>query len=223
MKPRLMLCLLLAVALVSCIGTRTQSWQSQQFDALQADWRYYRWVDPPLPVAGDYQDHIQRIDQAVRAQLDAMLEQRGYQCDSQLAQFEVDYRIGDESVVGLPGPLSPTDEPERIFAGPNAEYEVSSRFYTHRTLAYHEVSHLKLSLFDIASKRIVWQRSASKLVDDPGASADKVSADIAAATNKLFNSFATASGSWEVANLKQQPPNAKLCGKSSQTLPDPAP
>ena len=183
---------MLAAALVSCIGTRTRSWQSEQFPALQPDWRYYRWVDPALPVEGDYQDHIQRIDQAVRAQIDAMLDKRGYQCDPQRAQFEVDYRIGDESVVGLPGPLSPTDEPERIFAGPNAEYEVSTRFYTHRTLAYHEVSHLKLSLFDIATKLIVWQRSASKLVDDPGASADKVSADIAAATKKLFKVFPAA-------------------------------
>lgn len=194
MNPRLILCLLLAAVLVSCIGTRTQSWQSEQFSALQSDWRYYRWVDPPLPVDGDYQDHVQRIDQAVRAQIDAMLGMRGYQHQAQRAQFEVDYRIGDESVVGLPGPLSPTDEPERILAGPNAEYEVSTRFYTHRTLAYHEVSHLKLSLFDIATRRIVWQRSASKLVDDPGASAEKVSADIAAATKKLFKGFPAANG-----------------------------
>ena len=188
-NPRLVICLLMAAALVACIGTRLQSWQSDQFAELQSGWHYYRWADPPLPAAGQYQDHILSVDRAVREQLKLMLSDRGYREHQQQAQFEVDYRVGDEPHVGLPGPLSPTDEPERIFAGPNAEYEVSSRFYTHRTLAYHEVGHLRLSLYDIQTKRVVWEGSASKLVDDPDASAAKVADGIARTTRKIFRDF----------------------------------
>jgi hypothetical protein len=193
MSSRLVIYLPMTAVLVACIGTSMKSWQADQFVELQPGWYYYRWADPPLPATGQYQDHILSVDRAVREQLNLMLSARGYQQHQQRAQFEVDYRVGDESVVGLPGPLSPTDEPERIFAGPNAEYEVSSRFYTHRTLAYHQVSHLRLSLYDIQTKRIVWESSASKLVDDPGASAAKVSDGIAKTTRKIFKDFPPAS------------------------------
>jgi hypothetical protein len=192
MSWRHALWLLSALLLLGCIGTRIQSWQADEFARVQPRWHYYRWADPPLAAPGNYQETMLSIDRAVRGQLDTLLAERGYVQHAQRAQFEVDYRLGDESVVGLPGPLSPTDEPERILAGPNAQYQVSSRFYTHRTLDYHEVSHLRLTVYDIQSRRIVWQRSASKLVDNPSASAASVGDRAGKTTRKLLKGFPAA-------------------------------
>ncbi len=182
---------LMVLVLSGCVSTRTQTWQADEFEQRHQHWRYYRWSSSPLP-EGQAGEAMVAIDRAVRAQLDATLTERGYQRDSTLAQFAVDYRIGGDSAVGLPGPLSPTDEAERILAGPNAEYEVSSRFYTHRTLGYQEFGHLKLSVYDIGSKRIVWQSSASKLVDDPGASPARLATEMSESTRKLLQQFPAA-------------------------------
>ena len=182
---------LMVLVLSGCLSTRTQTWQAEEFEQRQQGWHYYRWSSPPLP-EGRAGAAMVAIDRAVRAQGDATLAARGYRNDPSLAQFAVDYRIGGDSVVGLPGPLSPTDEAERILAGPNAEYEVSSRFYTHRTLGYQEFGHLRLTVYDIGSKRIVWQSSASKLVDDPGASPARLAAQISDSTSKLLRQFPSA-------------------------------
>lgn len=180
------------ILLVSgCLSTRTQTWQADDFERLQQGWRYYRWASPPLP-DGEAGRSMVAIDRALRAQLDATLAAHGYRMDPGLAHFAVDYRIGGESAVGLPGLLSPTDEAERIMAGPNAEYEVSSRFYTHRTLGYQEFGHLKLSVYDIGSKRIVWESRASKLVDDPGDSPARLAAEVSDSTRKLLRRFPAA-------------------------------
>ena len=183
---------LLTVALAGCLSTRTQTWHADEFEQRQSEWRHYRWSSAPL-AAGQAGARMLAVDQAVRAEVDAKLAARGYHRDPSQAQFAVDYRIGGDSQVGLTGPLSPTDEAERIFAGPNAEYEVSSKFYTHRTLGYQEFGHLRLSVYDIASKRIVWQGSASKLVDDPGASPQRLAAEISNSTGKLLQSFPSVS------------------------------
>lgn len=178
----------LVLLVAGCLSTRTETWQANQFEQLQASWRYYRWSSPPLPDRGD-DDAMPIIDRALRAQLDSTLAARGYLKDPGLAQFAVDYRVGGDAVVGLPGVLSPTDVAERIFAGPNAEYEVSSQFYTHRTLGYHEFGHLKLSFYDIGSKRIVWESRASRLIDYPNADPARVAAGVTAATKKLLQDF----------------------------------
>lgn len=184
-------CGLMVLLVAACLSTRTQTWQADQFEQLHPGWLYYRWASAPLQ-GPDADDAMPVIDRALRAQLDSTLADLGYRQEPELAQFAVDYRIGGESVVGLPGPLSPTDEAERIFAGPNAEYQVSSQFYTHRTLDYHEFSHLKLSVYDIGSKRIVWESSSSKLVDYPNANPARLAADVAAATRKLLQGFPAA-------------------------------
>lgn len=189
MKARPVIALCTALILVGCIGTRLQFWQSEAFTEQQGVWRYYRWEDQPLVADASSRDNIAIVDSAVRNELGLLLGQKNYLEDAARAQFEVDYRVGDESAVGQQGLLSPTDHYERIKAGPNAEYEVSSRFYTHRTLGYHEVSHLKLTFYDIESRRIVWQGSASKLVDDPTASESKVQTAAVDAIRKMMRKF----------------------------------
>jgi hypothetical protein len=132
------------------------------------------------------------VDHALREQVDSALVARGYVQRQDMAQFELDYRIGDTASAGQAGPswpLSPREEYQRIMAGPNAEYEVSSRFYTHQTLGYHEVHSIKLTVYDIASSRIVWESTASKLVDDPGASPEKVGQIVAKSTRKIIRNF----------------------------------
>lgn len=188
MKSLFAVCLLLVSVLSGCIGTKTDTWHGESFTELQPGWRYYRWASAPLE-AGARQDNMLLVDSLVRQQIDNSLTALGYKYDEELAQFEVDYRVGDESVLGGVGPLSPTDEADRIMAGPNAEYQVSSNFYTHRTLDFHQISHLKLSFYDIGSKRIEWQTSASKLVDNPNASAADVSAAVTKTARKMMRSF----------------------------------
>lgn len=195
MKTRPFLAVSAALLVAACLGTKTRTWQGEEFAALQPGWLYYRWEGPPLTAEGKYQDNLMTIDHALRQEVDAALAKGGYQRDGQRAQFELDYRIGDESSVGQAGqsyPMSPREEFERTLAGPNAEYEVSSRFYTHHTLGYHQVSHLKLTVYDIGSSRIVWESSASKLVDDPTASAEKVGERIGSTARKLIGGFPAA-------------------------------
>jgi hypothetical protein len=171
---------LLATALgAACVGIKVRPEQAAQFAASQQAWRSYRWQEPPL-------------DAAVRAHAERVLNARGYRQDPLAAQFEVDYRVGGETEVGLPGPASPNDFNEQLLAGPNAEYEVSSRFYTHRTLGYHEITHLRLTFFDVATQRIVWAATASRLVDNPQASTAKVGQIIGQAVDKMLADFPVA-------------------------------
>ena len=191
---------MLVLILTGCLGIKVRSWQADEFSRVQEAWRYYRWEDPALvqPRSGDSevlrtQSDMVAFDSALREHVDRRLRALGYQLSEHRAKFEVDYRVGNEALVGLPGPdPSARDAAERIFAGPNAEYEVSSKFYTHPTLGYHEISHLKLSLYDIGSKRIVWESSASRLVDNPNADAAQIRSKVDQAVSRLLADFPSA-------------------------------
>lgn len=194
MLHRLIPVLCTTLLLGGCLGIKTSQWQATGFAAAQPGWQYYRWDDPPL--SGDeHGDGMVVVDSALRQQVDQSLAALGYREDPQRAQFELDYRVGDTAEAGQTGPsypMGPREEFERVMAGPNAEYEVSSRFYTHQTLGYHQVSHLKLTIYDIASSRILWEASSSKLVDDPNASAQRVASQVAKATRKMLKPFPAA-------------------------------
>lgn len=172
-----------------CASTRVDTWQSDDFTRAQQSWRFYTWGAPALVDGETYSAEIRLLDSTIRDHAERRLASLGYIEDASRAQFELDYRIGEDSFVSLPGPLSSRDAQERAFAGPNAEYEVSSEFYTHRTLAYHEVSRLKLTFYDVSSRRIVWQATASKLVDNPQASDDKVRQMVGHGTDKILKQF----------------------------------
>ena len=180
--------------LAGCASTRVDTWQSADFEHARQAWQFYAWGAPALVDAATYSAEIRLFDSAIRDHADRKLASLGYIEDSSRAQFELDYRIGADTVVSLPGPLSPRDIPERMAAGPNAEYEVSSAFYTHRVLAYHEVSRLKLTFYDVPSRRIVWQATASKLVDNPQASDARVRQIIGDATDKFLQKLPQAAG-----------------------------
>ena len=184
---------LLATALgAACVGIKVRPEQAAQFAASQQAWRSYRWQEPPLDAATASSANLAAVDAAVRAHAERVLNALGYRQDPLAAQFEVDYRVGGETEVGLPGPASPNDFNEQLLAGPNAEYEVSSRFYTHRTLGYHEITHLRLTFFDVATQRIVWAATASRLVDNPQASTAKVGQIIGQAVDKMLADFPVA-------------------------------
>ena len=188
---------LLGLALASCVGTKIRSWQADEFAVVQGEWKYFRWEEAALTRVDGAQDTLAvadamvEFDSALRRHVNERLRALGYRARAAGADFEVAYRVGNEEVVGLPGPASTSarDAAERIFAGPNAEYEVSSKFYTHHTLGYHEVSHLKLSLYDASRKRIVWESTASRLVEDPNASSAKVARDVERAVRGMLADF----------------------------------
>jgi hypothetical protein len=187
---------LMGLALTSCVATKIRSWRADEFAMVQESWRYYRWDDPALQRLGTEQqletaDAMVEFDAALRRHVNDRLRALGYRVRATDAQFVVAYRVGSEEVVGLPGPAdtSARDAAERIFAGPNAEYEVSSKFYTHHTLGYHEISHLKLSFYDTRQKRIVWEGTASRLVEDPNASPAKIDREVGQAVNGLLADF----------------------------------
>ena len=189
---------LLCFSLVSCVGTKIRDWQADEFADTQGEWTFYRWEAPALARTDQgKQDQLAtanamvEFDSALRRHVNARLRALGYKVSATEADFEVAYRVGNEEVVGLPGPasLSARDAAEKIFAGPNAEYEVSSKFYTHHTLGYHEISHLKLSLYDTGHQRIVWESSASRLVEDPNASPAKIDREVENAVRGMLADF----------------------------------
>jgi hypothetical protein len=185
------------LSLTACFGAKIHFWQADEFTEFQRDWVYYRWEEPPVVDAHSDDGQVLEtatsmvaFDRELRKQVDERLQALGYRVSASQARFEVDYRVGNEAVVGLAGPdPSARDAAERIFAGPNAEYEVSSKFYTHRTLGYHEISHLKLSLYDVASKRVVWESSASRLENDGQGDAQKMSNVIDRSVQKMLRDF----------------------------------
>lgn len=189
MRINLILSSVVAIFIVGCTGIKVESEQARDFEQIQLAWRSYRWQEPPLEDTDGRLEGLLVVDRTVRAHADRLLAGLGYRVVAQGAQFEISYRLGDEAVVGLPALLSPRDMSERILAGPNAEYEVSSRFYTHRNLAYHEISHLQLSFFDIGTNRIVWASRASRVVDDPQAGPEKVSREIGRTVDKMLRKF----------------------------------
>lgn len=179
--------LLVGVALAGCVGIKVRTEEAPGFAAAQGAWRSYRWEQGPLGAASGSADELAVIDRSVRQQVERTLAGLGYRLVEGEAEFEVDYRIGGEALVGLRGySLSPRDIAERVFAGPNAEYEVSSRFYTHRSLGYHEIAFLRLTFYDVSSRRIVWSAIARQLVDDPQAGPEQVSVDIARSVQKML-------------------------------------
>lgn len=181
------LTLLVVVLVAACASTKVQTWQSKGFEQVQGNWVFYTWGAPALTDEETYSEGIRVIDKATRRHVNAQLAALGYVEDFNRAQFEVDYRVGSESVVGgVGGPMSPRDVHERALAGPNAEYEVSSAFYTHRTLGYHEFSKLKITLYDRDSRLIVWEGLASKLVDNPQAGEEQVRAMVGRAVDKVL-------------------------------------
>lgn len=192
MKIKLVSVLLAAALAAACVGIKVRPEQAPEFARAHPGWQTYRWQEPPLDPASATSANLAVVDAAVRSHAEQVLASLGYRLDPLAPQFELDYRIGDETAVGLAGYASPTDFTEGMFAGPNSEYEVNSRFYTHRTLGYQEISHLRLTCFDVATQRIVWAATASRLVDDPQASAQKIDRVIGHAVHKMLADFPAA-------------------------------
>lgn len=180
------------VALLSgCLSTHVQVWQADNFDT--QNYRYYRWASPPLAAEKGISADMAVVDATVRKEVDRALAQKGYR-RGEPAAFEVDYRVGGETLISRPGPLTPRDVGDRIRAGPNAEYEVSSDFTTHRVMDVLEIRKILVTVLDTGSEKTVWEGVAARPVDAADSSAAAIARSVRTAVDKLMHRFPVAGG-----------------------------
>ncbi|MEH6549192.1 MAG: DUF4136 domain-containing protein [Pseudomonadales bacterium] len=190
MVLRNILVLASVVLLSACVGTKTDSWQSPELDG--TGWVNYGWNAPALTDKKKYSDNIRLIDEAVRAAANSQLSRKGYKENPEAAQFRLDYRVGSEASVGQLASarnMSATEIAERQWQAPLAEYEVSSRFYTAPSLGYQTTSHLKLTILDVSTGKIVWEGLASRMSEHDGVDSSKTRSKIGNAVDKLMSGF----------------------------------
>lgn len=186
---QLILLSLLALVLSACSSVDTDVQPAPGFRA--EDYRSYSWASPPLRARKDQNANAgsdqnwQRVDEQVRAAVDAQLQRHGFQRVDSNAAALIDYRIGSQMRESQPGINSPRDEADKMWdLNRNSATDVA--IYNHPTLPYVESAELWLTLKSVQSGAVVWQGKSSTVIDNanPGEQVDK--ADIDKAVAKLI-------------------------------------
>lgn len=179
---RLAALLLTVVALCACSSIETKVDAKPGFAS--RDYRLYAWATPPLPAGGD--PNLRKIDGAVREAVDADLQRRGFQqVERSAAVALVDYRLATQMDTSQPGINSPRDEAAKMW-DLNSASPTDTAVYNHPTLPYVERSQLLLSIKSVARDEIVWQGSASKIIDNANPGQRVSTDDVRKAVAKLF-------------------------------------
>ena len=180
---------MIAGVLTGCLSTHVRVWQADNFDP--QNYRNYHWASPPLTGESGISPDMSAIDATVRREVDRALAQKGYS-RGEPAAFEIDYRVGGETLISRPGPLTPREVGDRVRAGPNAEYEVSSDFTTHRVNDVLEIRRILVTVLDTDTEKTVWEGVAARPVDTAGSSARAIARSVRTAVDKLMRRFPVA-------------------------------
>lgn len=174
--------LLVAGLLVACSGIDTQVEASSGFRS--SDYRHYAWATPPLNDSLDTQ--LLKVDRTVRAAVDDELHKQGFSLvANNVADALLDYRLASQMSVSQPGSNSPRDDAARSM-DLNRNSATNVAIYNHPTLPYLERVELLLSIQARRSGNIVWQGSASKVVDNADSGESFSRADIQRAVALLL-------------------------------------
>ena len=103
------LVLLLVSVLSACMGLKVEVDEQLTFDPLA--YKTYAWTNKPMVDTTGRQEVILRGDGILRAHVDQVLKERGYQqVNREDADFLVDYRFSQTMKADQGGIISPTDE-----------------------------------------------------------------------------------------------------------------
>lgn len=179
------LVLLSIFALSACMGLKVEVDEQLTFDPLV--YKTYAWTNKPMVDTTGRQEMVLRGDGILRAQVDALLRERGYQQVNRAgADFLVDYRFSQTMKVDRGGIISPTDE--LAGAWDLGDDVNNTQLHNHSVNAYILHSNLKLIMTD-SEGQTLWRASATKLVDNESPSNKELGKTLSKILGKMLGDF----------------------------------
>lgn len=160
---RILNLLLLSLALVACSGVDIQSAGIEQFTA--GNYRYYKWRTEPLPVTTRSANPMYVIDPVMRREVDANLQDKGYELNPERAQFTVDYLYVAGMLQGERSDWASNISPTPSIT-PNRQVDQASVDNAIALGGVKETNNIVLLFKDRASNRDVWEATLTKIVED---------------------------------------------------------
>ena len=177
--------LLLISVLSACMGLKVEVDEQLTFDPL--GYKTYAWTNKPMVDTTGRQEVILRGDGILRAQVDALLQERGYQqVNREDADFLVDYRFSQTMKADQGGIISPTDE--LAGAWDLGDDVNNTQLHNHNVNAYILHSNLKLIMTD-SEGQTLWRARATKLVDNESPSDEELGKTLSKILGKMLSDF----------------------------------
>ena len=155
--------LALCALLAACSGVESRPDATDTFAA--ANYQYYSWLTKPLANTANSQDAVYAIDPLVRRAIDRELRSKGYQLNSEKAQFSVDYRYAQGTRVGEVG-----EDASNLSAYPgvvpNRNMDGASVDNAYALAGVKVTSNIGIQINDIASNKEVWRVVITKIVEN---------------------------------------------------------
>lgn len=155
--------LALCALLVACSGVESRPDATDKFAA--GNYQYYKWLTKPLENTANSQDPVYAIDPMVRRAIDRDLRSKGYQLDSEKAQFSVDYRYAQGTRVGEVG-----QEASNLSTYPgvvsNRNIDGASVDNAYALGGVKVTNNIGIVVNDIARNQEVWRVVITKIVED---------------------------------------------------------
>ena len=177
--------LLLISVLSACMGLKVEVDEQLTFDPLV--YRTYAWTNKPMVDTTGRQEVILRGDGILRDQVDALLQERGYQqVNREDADFLVDYRFSQTMKADQGGIISPTDE--LAGAWDLGDDVNNTQLHNHNVNAYILHSNLKLIMTD-SEGQTIWRARATKLVDNESPGDEELGKILSKIVGKMLGDF----------------------------------
>ena len=155
--------LALCALLAACSGVESRPDATDTFAA--ANYQYYSWLTKPLANTANSQDAVYAIDPLVRRAIDRELRSKGYQLNSEKAQFSVDYRYAQGTRVGeVGGDASNLSAYPGVV--PNRNMDGASVDNAYALAGVKVTSNIGIQINDIASNKEVWRVVITKIVEN---------------------------------------------------------
>ena len=149
--------------LAACSGVESRPEATDTFAA--ANYQYYTWLTKPLVNTANSQDAVYAIDPLVRRAIDRELRSKGYQLNSEKAQFSVDYRYAQGTRVGeVGGGASNLSTYPGVV--PNRNMDGASVDNAHALGGVKVTNNIGIQINDIASNKEVWRVVITKIVEN---------------------------------------------------------
>lgn len=160
---RIMAFSILSLLLMACSGVDIQQTSADKFIA--GNYRYYAWRTEPLPNTTRSTDPVYTLDPLMRAEVNAILQAKGYVEDESRAQFTVDYLYSSGLQQGERSQLASNITPYPRVT-PNRQMNQAVVDNAIALGGVKETNNIVLQFNDLASNQEVWQVTLSKVVED---------------------------------------------------------
>jgi hypothetical protein len=154
---------LLPLILAACSGIEIEPAEVDRFAA--GNYKYYKWRTEPMQNTSSSSDPIYLMDPIIRREVNARLQNKGYELDKGRAQFSVDYLQAAGMLQGEKSQEASNITPYATVL-PNRQVDQAIVDNANALGGVKETSNIAVQFNDVTDNREVWHVIITKIVEN---------------------------------------------------------